>query len=861
VQERLAQAERGRAAARVMAVEERKRRRLAVGLAASVLAVVVLLAGGAMWQQRQRAQSRRAAEEALDRAGRLMARARWDEARAVLEQAAPAAPADLAGRLGQARQDLDLAAQLDAIRLRKMALAGYRARRESADREYTGAFARAGLARPGDDPAEVAQRLRDSSLHPALVAALDDWAVSTPDPARRTWVLAVARSADPDPWRDRFRDPSVWEQREALERLAKEAPVGELSPALVTALAQRLLSAGGDAVGLLRRAHALHPGDFWLNFELGNALAHAGRPAESVGYYQAALALRPDTAAVYNNLGLALGYAGRPDEAVASLRKAAELAPRDPATLDNLGLAWKQAGRLDEAVASHSRALTLGPNDFVAHNNLGVALARQGHQDQAEAEYRRALKLNPRFAPALANLGGELLRRGKTAEALPLLERAVASDPRLAEARYYLGTALAKRGRSAEAVPHLREAVRLAPANGVFRYNLGLALHAAGKQAEARSAFEKAVERSPRDTRPLLALADTLVEEGRREEAVAAYRKAETLGVRSAALYLALGVNLEVLGRLPEATEAYRRAVKADAKRAAAHYHLGRALARARALDEAIPPLRQAVKLDPRHADAWYNLGNSLRDRGRPDEAAEAFARAVKVDPDFAEAHCNLGLVLRDRGRFRAALGPLRKGHELGSKRSDWRYPSGEWLRQAERLAELDDRLAAVRAGKPEPEGAGELVELAEFSAGRKRCYRTAARLFASAFAQEPGLARDPRGLRRYNAACAAAKAAAGKGDDAGKPDEKEKARLRGLALDWLKAELAVWATEAEVTSPETRRLVAGHMRHWQSDTDLAGVRDESALAKLPGAERADWRKLWAQVSALARKAGAGPKP
>ena len=35
---------------------------------------------------------------------------------------------------------------------------------------------------------------------------------------------------------------------------------------------------------------------------------------------------------------------------------------------------------------------------------------------------------------------------------------------------------------------------------------------------------------------------------------------------------------------------------------------------------------------------------------------------------------------------------------------------------------------------------------------------------------------------------------------------------------------------------------------------ELAGVRDEAGLAKLPEAERADWKALWADVEDLLKK-------
>jgi hypothetical protein len=35
----------------------------------------------------------------------------------------------------------------------------------------------------------------------------------------------------------------------------------------------------------------------------------------------------------------------------------------------------------------------------------------------------------------------------------------------------------------------------------------------------------------------------------------------------------------------------------------------------------------------------------------------------------------------------------------------------------------------------------------------------------------------------------------------------------------------------------------------------LAGMRDEAALAELPGPEQADWRRLWAEVAGLLSRA------
>jgi len=67
-----------------------------------------------------------------------------------------------------------------------------------------------------------------------------------------------------------------------------------------------------------------------------------------------------------------------------------------------------------------------------------------------------------------------------------------------------------------------------------------------------------------------------------------------------------------------------------------------------------------------------------------------------------------------------------------------------------------------------------------------KHLYAASARFYAEAFADQPQLAEDLDEGHRYNAACAAALAGSGKGKDAGRLPDKEYARLRKQALDWL---------------------------------------------------------------------------
>jgi tetratricopeptide (TPR) repeat protein len=311
-----------------------------------------------------------------------------------------------------------------------------------------------------------------------------------------------------------------------------------------------------------------------------------------------------------------------------------------------------------------------------------------------------------------------------------------------------------------------------------------------------------------------------------------------------------LGNALRDQGKLPEAIAEFREAMRLKPDYAGAHNNLGNALRDQGKLPEAVAAYREAMRLKPDYAMAHYNLGNALRDQGKLPEAIAAHREAIRLKPDYAEAHCNLGHMLRRQGHFREALDELRKGHELGSSRPGWRYPSAQWVRNAEHMAALEARLPAVLRGEDKPRDAAEGLAFADMArkAGR---YVPSARLYDGALRADPKLADDPRSGHCYNAACAAALAGAGQGEDRPPPDEGEKTRWRKQALEWLKADLALWTKQVDSGPSQARALVVGQLRHWKQDTDLAGIRDAAAIQALPEEEREACRALWADVDAL----------
>jgi hypothetical protein len=172
-------------------------------------------------------------------------------------------------------------------------------------------------------------------------------------------------------------------------------------------------------------------------------------------------------------------------------------------------------------------------------------------------------------------------------------------------------------------------------------------------------------------------------------------------------------------------------------------------------------------------------------------------------------------------------------------------------------LVELEDELPGIIRGEAKPRDDTERLEFAWICA-RKQLNATAAQLYVEAFVAQPELAADFVKQHRYNAACAAALAGCSQGEDARAIDDAERARLRQQAFEWLRADLDCWRKLLEGDSADSRARVVKTLKHWQTDSDLAGVRDPAALglAKLPEPEREAWSKLWAEVGELIREAG-----
>jgi tetratricopeptide (TPR) repeat protein len=795
-------------------------------------------------------------------------------------------------------RDLQLVSDLENARLQLTAVKRGHFDLELADRLYADAFEKAGLdveALPVD---EAAQRIRESSVAAEVAATLVHWALirrTFRRPTDTSWkvLLRVAQAADPDEWRIRVRRAIELEDRRTLVELARSEEVSRQTPLSLVLLARILLNTGAfePAEVLLRQTRHRHPGDFWVNNDLAQTLILA-RPArwkDAIPFYAAAVASRPDSPGAHLNLGVAFTECGRLGEAIAEFREAIRLKKDYAEAHFNLGNALRDKGDVDGAIAEYREAIRLKKDDAKAHDYLGVALADKGRLDEAIAECQEAIHLKTDYAEGYCHLGNVLSKKGRLDDAITeyrkaiglkndygeahndlgialrdkgLLDEAIAEHkkaillmPDSAEAHNNFGAALAPKGRLDEAIAEYKEAIRLKPDFAEAHFNLGTDMGRNGRLDEAISALENAIRLKKDFAEAHRNLGLALQLKGRWDEAIGEYKKAIRSKPDFPEPHNDLGVCLYRRGLLDEAIASYRDAIRLKEDIPEAHMNLGLALERKGRLDEAIGEYREAIRFKKDYAKAYYNLGNALDHKRRLDEAIAKYREAIRLKTDYPEAYCNLGLALKKKGQFGQALAAFRTGHELGSKKLGWALPSAQWVREAERLAELDAKLTKVLKGEVKPANVDERLALAQVCQESKGLYRAAFRLYSEAFAEQPKVSEDLQGQHRYNAVCAAALAGCGAGKDADQSDDSERARMRRQALDWLRADLDFYDKQYKAGNVSGMTLLSERLAHAQKDPDFKGVREP--LAMLPESEQPDWRKLWADMDQLLKRARA----
>jgi tetratricopeptide (TPR) repeat protein len=568
--------------------------------------LVAVVGSGAGWYVRDRT-TRRAVlaarvSDALDESERLYRAGQVPEALNAAQRAASllaTGPADeaLTARVGERVEDLQTVLKFDD---------GLFAGPVRRGAEYERLFRNCGIDLKALPAEEAAARIRGRFIAVDLAVALDLWAGNCRDPLLREKLLAVARQADHDPWRDRARQD---QDAAALEELARTAPVDKLPPAtlrtIVIELGRRNPKGSSDQPvrDFLLRAQRRYPSDLWLNQLLGDSyLLRTPRDyKEAAGFYRILEALRPNSPHGSLHLAIVMHNQGNTEEAVAYLRDAIALKPDDANNRFWAADEFQQIGRLDEAIAEYREALRLNPNDVYGYCNLATALHRKGLTDEALATLRKAIALYPDDPGIRCSLGEAFQGMGRLDEAIAEFQEAIRIDKDLLEAHIGRGMTFAERGEWEKAAADFARAAGLKDARAVVQYYQALlclragdaggyrdscagmlkrwgtsdsftlwtcvlAPNAVGDPMALANGAEKAVGKEPKDLMSANSLGAALYRAGRYDEAARQLTRASGLDPgRTSLIYtwFFLAMTHHRLGHAPQARQWLDKALQA----------------------------------------------------------------------------------------------------------------------------------------------------------------------------------------------------------------------------------------------------------------------------------------------------------
>jgi serine/threonine-protein kinase len=510
------------------------------------------------------------------------------------------------------------------------------------------------------------------------------------------------------------------------------------------------------------------------------------------------------------------------------------------------------------------------PGDFWANVALGQVLVHTHSYQESMRYMQAALAIRPDAAVSHNFLGLALYGLDRKAEAIEQYRISVGIEPApLAHRR--LAMALSEKGPFDEAIDQCRLALVYFAEDAPLRVGFGRCLEATGRNDDAVVQFSMAVKLDPNSAEGYMGLRLVYGRQKRFMEALKAWGNAlETTPPLAHSFWYGYAEKCLFYGQVDE----YRRHRKfllkafADAKDPYIAERTSRACllmpATGDELLQAAALADRAVSFDktkyPPGAFPYFLFVKGLA-QYRQAQFKEAIATMQGDASRVAGPNTRLVLAMalfRDRQLAEA----LKKLTEAILS-YDWRPAKvvdqdGEIRHLLRREAESNilsaAKLNAFIEGKYHPRDNDErlvLVGVCQFGTLNVAL----SRLYADAFDADPKLAQDFRSGHRFKAACAAAQAGFGLGNDAFKLSQPEREKSRTQARQWLRADLADWRNLLDDNSGKApiRDLVRQRLTQWQGDPDLAGLREAAELAKLPAEERQDCVALWDEVGRVVK--------
>lgn len=256
---------------------------------------------------------------------------------------------------------------------------------------------------------------------------------------------------------------------------------------------------------------------------LATARRRSGKPAAALELLEPLVKAQGKWAAAHFELGLALASAGRGDEAIQALRKTVELKPEHTEAwrflADHLMATGDPEGG-DAAYGRHIQCSTQNPR----LRQAAVAML-ENDIPQAERLLKTHLKQAPTDVPAIRMLAEVAVRCGQDGDARKLLERCLELAPTFAAARFNYAVLLHRLHKASEALVEVERLLAVDPRNPGYRNLYGVILSTIGEYERSSRIYAELLAEYPTNAKAWLSYGHVLKTEGRQDESIDAYRQ------------------------------------------------------------------------------------------------------------------------------------------------------------------------------------------------------------------------------------------------------------------------------------------------------------------------------------------------
>ena len=422
---------------------------------------------------------------------------------------------------------------------------------------------------------------------------------------------------------------------------------------------------------------------------LGKALLQDGKVPEAISELQEAARLDPQSGEAHYQLGLAMARAGRKDEARPNYKRDANFLPRTIAIRMSTWISPKAATHSTRAIwikppTKFQHAIKLQPESSDAQRYLGIVLEKQGDISGASAAYKKAAgsqswrcgapteKLQEvlgsrvdkrRFRTAKPADSKSYIRDGRFKEAQPLAAAYVEQHPKSSWGWYALGYSLFAQQKIGESIQALAKSLQLDVKNAEAHKILGRDLMIIGRFDAAQVEFEQGIRYDPKSAEMHYNLGQTIFHArqlGTGTKRIRSSFENRSLVRRGSGCTRAdAGGTRRQFRCRRELRKSHRIEPRTKGKFASAHVNLSAYYNRTGDAAKGLEYANQAIALDPKSDRAWFQKAKADELQGRLNDAVDSLNQAISFNTRASSYYYVLSGVYRRLGKTKESKDAL----------------------------------------------------------------------------------------------------------------------------------------------------------------------------------------------------------